>query len=413
MDFDIPQDLADYLASSTTSSSGRSSRSSRRTTTSASSTTAARTPAPTGTAAACRTRSGRSCSREARAPRRRRRPLPLPVPEGVRRQGRHQPRHGGHPRAPRAQGPRPAQRPAERALDRRQQRRPAADDRLRHRRAEGGVGRRPRRRAGGASPSASPSPTTAPTPRTWRPTAVRDGDEWVINGEKTWNTGIHKAQYDLIFARTSGKAGDGDGITAFLVPTDSPGFEIVEFLWTFNMPTDHAHIRFTDVRVPDTRDLRRRGPGPAGRAALLQREPHPPGRVEPRRRAVLHRRVGRVRQGAQAVRQAAGDEPGDPVPARRAADAVRDAARADPQDGVGDGHVRRVLRVRQGVDVQLLGQPAVLRGGRPGDAGARRARLLAATSRSSTSTATTAATASPRAPRRSRCAASPATCSAS
>ena len=42
-------------------------------------------------------------------------------------------------------------------------------------------------------------------------TAVRDGDEWVINGEKTWNTGIHKAQYDLIFARTSGEAGDGGG----------------------------------------------------------------------------------------------------------------------------------------------------------------------------------------------------------
>jgi alkylation response protein AidB-like acyl-CoA dehydrogenase len=81
-------------------------------------------------------------------------------------------------------------------------------------------------------------------------TAVRDGDEWVINGEKTWNTGIHKAQYDMIMARTSGKAGDGDGITAFLVPTTSPGFEIVEYLWTFNMPTDHAHIRLTDVRVP-------------------------------------------------------------------------------------------------------------------------------------------------------------------
>src|SRR5437763_11776282 len=64
-------------------------------------------------------------------------------------------------------------------------------------------------------------------------TAVRDGDEWVINGEKTWNTGIHAAQYDLIFARTSGKAGDGDGITAFLVPADSPGFEVVDFLWTF------------------------------------------------------------------------------------------------------------------------------------------------------------------------------------
>ncbi len=83
-------------------------------------------------------------------------------------------------------------------------------------------------------------------------TAVRDGDEWVINGEKTWNTGIHSAPYDLIFARTSGKAGDGMGITAFLVPTNAPGFEVLEFLWTFNMPTDHAHIRLTEVRVPDT-----------------------------------------------------------------------------------------------------------------------------------------------------------------
>ncbi|MAL81677.1 MAG: acyl-CoA dehydrogenase [Acidimicrobiaceae bacterium] len=80
--------------------------------------------------------------------------------------------------------------------------------------------------------------------------AVKDGDEWIINGEKTWNTGIHKADCDLIFARTSGTAGDGDGITAFLVPTNSPGFEILEYLWTFNMPTDHAHIRLTDVRVP-------------------------------------------------------------------------------------------------------------------------------------------------------------------
>ena len=82
-------------------------------------------------------------------------------------------------------------------------------------------------------------------------TAVREGDEWVINGEKTWNTGIHKAKYDLIFARTSGKAGDGNGITAFLVPTGSPGFKVEEFLWTFNMPTDHAHISLKDVRVPN------------------------------------------------------------------------------------------------------------------------------------------------------------------
>ena len=82
-------------------------------------------------------------------------------------------------------------------------------------------------------------------------TGYRDGDEWVVNGVKTWNTGIHKANHDMVMARTSGKPGDGDGITAFLVPMNSDGLRIEEFLWTFNMPTDHGTVSFTDVRVPD------------------------------------------------------------------------------------------------------------------------------------------------------------------
>ncbi len=82
-------------------------------------------------------------------------------------------------------------------------------------------------------------------------TARRDGAGWRIDGEKTWNTGVHTAPYDLVFARTSGKAGDGDGITAFLVPTDAPGFRVEEYLWTFNMPTDHARISLRGVRVGD------------------------------------------------------------------------------------------------------------------------------------------------------------------
>jgi acyl-CoA dehydrogenase len=80
--------------------------------------------------------------------------------------------------------------------------------------------------------------------------ASRDGDEWVINGEKTWNTGIHKAKYDMVMARTSGKAGDGEGITAFLTPMESEGVKIEEMLWTFNMPTDHGRVSFSKVRVP-------------------------------------------------------------------------------------------------------------------------------------------------------------------
>ncbi len=81
--------------------------------------------------------------------------------------------------------------------------------------------------------------------------AEKRGNKWVINGGKSWNTGVHKAEFDLIFARTSGKAGDGDGITAFFVPTSSKGFKIEEMLWTFNMPSDHGRISLTDVEVDE------------------------------------------------------------------------------------------------------------------------------------------------------------------
>ena len=82
--------------------------------------------------------------------------------------------------------------------------------------------------------------------------AVRDGAHWVINGEKTWNTGVHTASHDLIFARTSGQPGAANGITAFLTPVTAAGFTVEEYLWTFNMPTDHARVSLRDVRVPDS-----------------------------------------------------------------------------------------------------------------------------------------------------------------
>jgi alkylation response protein AidB-like acyl-CoA dehydrogenase len=82
-------------------------------------------------------------------------------------------------------------------------------------------------------------------------TAVKDGDEWVINGVKRFNTGMHHATHDMVYARTSGDDGDADGITCFLVPTSTPGVELGTFWWTFNMPTDHPDVHFTDVRVGD------------------------------------------------------------------------------------------------------------------------------------------------------------------
>jgi alkylation response protein AidB-like acyl-CoA dehydrogenase len=90
---------------------------------------------------------------------------------------------------------------------------------------------------------------------TWLETrAERDGlgedADWVINGNKRWNTGVHRATHDLIFARTSGEPGQALGITAFLVPTDTPGFTVPYYWWTFNMPSDHGEVELRDVRVP-------------------------------------------------------------------------------------------------------------------------------------------------------------------
>ena len=91
---------------------------------------------------------------------------------------------------------------------------------------------------------------------TWMETSAkrekRDGvDGWLITGEKMWNTGLHVATHDFVFARTSGKPGDALGITCFIVPMDAAGVQIEEYLWTFNMPTDHPRVSFKNVWVPE------------------------------------------------------------------------------------------------------------------------------------------------------------------
>ncbi|TVT52487.1 acyl-CoA dehydrogenase family protein [Amycolatopsis rhizosphaerae] len=97
---------------------------------------------------------------------------------------------------------------------------------------------------------------------TWLETsAVPDGGDWIINGAKRFNSGLHSATHDVIFARTSGNPGQARGITAFLVPTDAPGFSVDFHWWTFNMPTDHAEVSLRDVRVPGSAVLGEVGEG--------------------------------------------------------------------------------------------------------------------------------------------------------
>lgn len=97
---------------------------------------------------------------------------------------------------------------------------------------------------------------------TWlETTAVRDGDDWVINGAKRFNSGMHNATHDLIFARTSGDQGKARGISCFIVPVDSPGLKVEFHWWTLNMPTDHAEVTLKDVRVPADMMLGKEGDG--------------------------------------------------------------------------------------------------------------------------------------------------------
>jgi acyl-CoA dehydrogenase len=94
-----------------------------------------------------------------------------------------------------------------------------------------------------------------------------DGVEgWRINGEKMWTTGMHTATHCALFCRTSGKDGDARGITCFLVPANDPGVKIEQWMWTFNMPTDHPRVSFTNIWVPESAMF---GP-PEGGLALAQ-----------------------------------------------------------------------------------------------------------------------------------------------
>jgi acyl-CoA dehydrogenase len=101
---------------------------------------------------------------------------------------------------------------------------------------------------------------------TWMKTrAVPESREgragWLINGEKMWTTGAHVASHLLIFARSGGEDGSAAGITCFVMPRDCPGFAIEEWLWTFNMPTDHPRVSLRDVWLPAEAILGEEGQG--------------------------------------------------------------------------------------------------------------------------------------------------------
>jgi len=79
--------------------------------------------------------------------------------------------------------------------------------------------------------------------------AVRDGDEWVINGQKMFTTGAQVCHYTLLLTRTDPDLPKHKGLTVFLVPLDLPGIEIRPIGTVGGEKTNFVH--YDDVRVPD------------------------------------------------------------------------------------------------------------------------------------------------------------------
>jgi alkylation response protein AidB-like acyl-CoA dehydrogenase len=91
--------------------------------------------------------------------------------------------------------------------------------------------------------------------------AVRDGDEYVISGSKTYITNGHRADVIVLVTKTDPDAGY-DGFTLFLVPMDAPGVVREQRLQKLGMhASDTALLAFQDVRVPDTAVLGQVGKG--------------------------------------------------------------------------------------------------------------------------------------------------------
>jgi alkylation response protein AidB-like acyl-CoA dehydrogenase len=90
--------------------------------------------------------------------------------------------------------------------------------------------------------------------------AVRDGEEWVLNGQKVWTTLAHLSRFGLLLARTNPDVPKHQGITAFLVDMQADGVD-VRPLYQITGEAEFNEVFFTDVHMPDTARLGAEGDG--------------------------------------------------------------------------------------------------------------------------------------------------------
>ena len=90
--------------------------------------------------------------------------------------------------------------------------------------------------------------------------AVRDGDEWIVNGQKVWTTLAHLAKWGMLVARTDSEAPKHKGMTYFVVDMEGPGVE-VRPLYQITGEAEFNEVYFTDARIPDSERLSEPGDG--------------------------------------------------------------------------------------------------------------------------------------------------------
>ena len=93
-----------------------------------------------------------------------------------------------------------------------------------------------------------------------RTSAVRDGDDWVINGQKIWSTGAQWSDWGMIVTRTDPSLPKHEGLTYFIIDMRSPGVE-VRPIKQISGSSGFNEVFFTDVRVPDRNRLGAVGEG--------------------------------------------------------------------------------------------------------------------------------------------------------
>ena len=101
--------------------------------------------------------------------------------------------------------------------------------------------------------------------------AVRDGDEWIVNGQKVWTTLAHISSYGLLLARTNPDAPKHKGLSYFIIDMKAPGVE-VRPLKQITGDAEFNEVFMTDVRIPDAWRLGPEGEGWAVATTTLMNE---------------------------------------------------------------------------------------------------------------------------------------------